>query len=44
LAHIPSASGAGGVFILLGARRRRAATPALSADEKQALDAILRDG
>ena len=35
---------AGGVFILLGARRRRAATPALSADEKQALEAILRDG
>jgi cytochrome c-type biogenesis protein CcmH len=34
---------AGGVFILLGARRRRTATPALSADEKQALEAILRD-
>jgi cytochrome c-type biogenesis protein CcmH len=35
---------AGGAFILLGARRKRAATPALSADEKQALDTILRDG
>ena len=35
---------AGGIFIVLGARRRRAATPALSADEKQALEAILRDG
>ena len=34
---------AGGAFIVLGARRRRAATPALSADEKQALEAILRD-
>jgi cytochrome c-type biogenesis protein CcmH len=34
---------AGCVFIVLGARRRRAATPALSADEKQALEAILRD-
>jgi cytochrome c-type biogenesis protein CcmH len=33
---------AGGGFILLGARRRRVATPALSAEEKQALDAILR--
>ena len=33
---------AGGVFIVLGARRRRAATPALSADEKQALEALLR--
>jgi len=34
---------AGGIFIVLGARRRRTATPALSADEKQALEAILRD-
>jgi cytochrome c-type biogenesis protein CcmH len=33
---------AGGAFILLGARRRRVATPALSADEKRALEAILR--
>ena len=35
---------AGGTFIVLGARRKRAATPALSADEKQALEGILRDG
>ena len=34
---------AGGVFILLGARRKRAATPALSSAEKRALEAILRD-
>ena len=34
---------AGGAFMVLGARRRRTATPALSADEKQALEAILRD-
>ena len=33
---------AGGVFIVLGARRKRVATPALSADEKQALEALLR--
>jgi cytochrome c-type biogenesis protein CcmH len=33
---------AGGAFIVLGARRRRVAAPALSADEKQALEAILR--
>ena len=34
---------AGGAFIVLGARRRRPTTPALSPDEKQALEAILRD-
>jgi cytochrome c-type biogenesis protein CcmH len=34
---------AGGAFMVLGARRKRAATPALSPDEKQALEAILRD-
>ena len=33
----------GGAFIVMGARRKRVATPALSADEKQALEAILRD-
>ena len=33
----------GGAFIVMGARRKRLATPALSADEKQALEAILRD-
>jgi cytochrome c-type biogenesis protein CcmH len=33
---------AGGAFIMLGARRRRAAAPTLSAEEKQALEAILR--
>ena len=33
---------AGGAFIVMGARRRRGAAPALSAEEKQALEAILR--
>jgi cytochrome c-type biogenesis protein CcmH len=33
----------GCAFIVMGARRKRLATPALSADEKQALEAILRD-
>jgi len=35
---------AGGIFIFTAARRRHAATAALSAEEKTALDAILRDG
>ena len=33
----------GCAFIVMGARRKRLATPALSDDEKQALEAILRD-